>query len=275
MKEYVLAVVALMGCKKKLPSSSQAADDDAAIANMVALKDQMCACRDKACADRVLAAMTTWSNDMAAQARKNDRKADDPLMKKMTEVGQAIGECMTKAVSAPVQAPNVVSAIDSQSEPSTRHADGLIREALGWAATSDPEMRIRHLRVAFVDRSGLLDPKFGDIDIDFGRVSIEKRRIGTPNRSAEHYCYDLSLSYGRWKRTQNPCTDTIDYVPHCKVVEIWNRALERNTKVDPEAVASIMFSPSDKVWTFVIDDEPTNLHVRETLPDDCELNVEK
>ncbi len=277
MKAYVVAVVALLGCKEKSVevTKSTSADHTEVLGRMNDLTAQMCACNDKACADKVQADMTAWSSEMAAASSKMGSES----MRRMSLMGRAYGTCMTKAVAAssePVATPAPKpSAIESGSEPRTREADGLIREAVEWAATNDPETRIRHLHVAFVDRSGLLDPKFGDIDVHFGRVSTEKRRVGTPSRSAEHYCYDVGLSYGRWVKTQNRCSDTIDYVPHCTVVAIWNRALERNSKVDADAVASIVFTPSNKTWTFAIDDEPTNLHVREELPDDCELKVER
>lgn len=90
------SLFAVGACKKKAGG-----DAGEAVAKMTEFKDQMCACKDKACADKVQESMTKWSTDMAAKAGENkDQKADEATMKKMTEVGQAYGECMTKAMSA-------------------------------------------------------------------------------------------------------------------------------------------------------------------------------
>jgi hypothetical protein len=89
------SLFAVGACKKK-----GGGDAGEAVAKMTEFKDQMCACKDKACADKVQESMTKWSTDMAAKAGdKKDQKADEATMKKMTEVGQAYGECMTKAMT--------------------------------------------------------------------------------------------------------------------------------------------------------------------------------
>ncbi len=102
MKNLTIAFIATASlfavgaCKKK-----GGGDAGEAVAKMTEFKDQMCACKDKACADKVQEGMTKWSQEMATKAGdKKDQKADEATMKKMTEVGQAYGECMTKAMSA-------------------------------------------------------------------------------------------------------------------------------------------------------------------------------
>jgi hypothetical protein len=84
-------------CKKK-----GGGDAGEAVAKMTEFKDEMCKCKDKACADKVQEGMTKWSTDMAAKAgdKKEPPKQDEAMMKKMTEVGTQYGECMTKAMSA-------------------------------------------------------------------------------------------------------------------------------------------------------------------------------
>lgn len=95
------SLFAVGACKKK-----GGGDAGEAVAKMTEFKDQMCACKDKACADKVQEGMTKWSTEMAAKAGdKKDQKADEATMKKMTEVGQAYGECMTKAMSAGAETP--------------------------------------------------------------------------------------------------------------------------------------------------------------------------
>jgi hypothetical protein len=64
MRVYVTAFLLLVvACKKKMPD----VDYDVALAKAVEFKDQMCACKDKACADIVHEAMTKWSMDLAAR----------------------------------------------------------------------------------------------------------------------------------------------------------------------------------------------------------------
>jgi hypothetical protein len=89
------SLFAVGACKKK-----GGGDAGEAVAKMTEFKDQMCACKDKACADKVQEGMTKWSTEMAAKAGdKKEAKTDEATMKKMTEVGQAYGECMTKAMT--------------------------------------------------------------------------------------------------------------------------------------------------------------------------------
>jgi hypothetical protein len=90
------SLFAVGACKKK--GGGDAAE---AVTQMTKFKDEMCACKDKACADKVQESMTKWSTDMAAKAGdKKDQKPDEATMKKMTEVGTQYGECMTKAMTA-------------------------------------------------------------------------------------------------------------------------------------------------------------------------------
>lgn len=89
------SLFAVGACKKK-----GGGDAGEAVAKMSEFKDEMCKCKDKACADKVQESMTKWSTEMAAKAGdKKDQKADEATMKKMTEVGQAYGECMAKAMT--------------------------------------------------------------------------------------------------------------------------------------------------------------------------------
>jgi predicted small lipoprotein YifL len=60
--------------------------------------DEMCACRDKACADVVQEGMTKWSTQMASDAgSRGMRKATEKELEQITNIGQRYGECMTKA----------------------------------------------------------------------------------------------------------------------------------------------------------------------------------
>ena len=81
-------------CKKK-----GGGDAGEAMAKMEEFSNDMCKCKDKACADKVQEGMTKWSTDMAAKGGKKDEKPDEASMKKMTEIGQKYAECMTKAMT--------------------------------------------------------------------------------------------------------------------------------------------------------------------------------
>ena len=84
--------VASFGCKKKGGGAGEA------MAKMGEFKDQMCACKDKACADKVQDAMNKWSAENAKNAGDKQEKPDDKTMKEMQDVGTKYGECMAKAM---------------------------------------------------------------------------------------------------------------------------------------------------------------------------------
>ena len=102
MKNLTIAFLAaaslftVSACKKKGGGGA-----GEAMEKMGAFAEDMCKCKDKACADKVQEGMTKWSTDMAAKGgdKKADEKPDEATMKKMTEVGQKYAECMTKAMT--------------------------------------------------------------------------------------------------------------------------------------------------------------------------------
>jgi hypothetical protein len=264
-----------------------------ALKRMGEFRDEMCKCQDKPCTDRVQQAMTRWSTDMAAKSsdRRREHKADEATMKKMTEVGQAYGECMTKAMSQPGATPEPVATpaappiltptADETKEPATPkaplYADALLRQVRDWAHKQRPDRFVESAAFSYVDAEGLLDATDGEVRIVFGRVndSSSKRRVGGRVRPKQPQsdCFTLQTTGGRWLVTTNECADTVDYVPRCGAAAIWKRAIAK--KAPGEAVAQLTFHANEKKWDFAIDDEPLKVHVRESFPDDCELNVER
>ena len=77
----------------------EASEASVAMAKMSEFADRMCQCTAKPCADRVQEDMTRWSTEMAAKASRNDSPPDEATLKKMTEIGQRYGECMTTAMT--------------------------------------------------------------------------------------------------------------------------------------------------------------------------------
>jgi len=73
-----------------------------ALAQLGAFADQMCACHDTTCADRVQNRMNAWATAMAEKAdpKERNRRASEADMKQMNELGTRYGECMAKAMQA-------------------------------------------------------------------------------------------------------------------------------------------------------------------------------
>ncbi|MBA3457418.1 MAG: hypothetical protein H0T42_30335 [Deltaproteobacteria bacterium] len=132
MKNLTIAFLAaaslftVSACKKK-----GGGDAGEAVAKMENFTKDMCACKDKACADKVQEGMTKWSTDMAAKGgEKKDEKPDEATMKKMTEVGQKYAECMTKAMTP------ADGAAPTGSDPATGSAAAADPAAAGGAAAA-------------------------------------------------------------------------------------------------------------------------------------------
>lgn len=62
--------------------------------------DEMCACKDAACANHVSEDMTRWADSMQADW-KPAPKFDDAQMKRATDLAKRMGDCMVKAMGAP------------------------------------------------------------------------------------------------------------------------------------------------------------------------------
>ena len=93
-----LAVLSFTGCKKKGGGVGEA------MAKMEGFKTAMCACKDKACAEKV-------SKDMAAYGESMKGKEQDPKSiseadkKKMTDIVMEMSKCQQAAMGAEGAAP--------------------------------------------------------------------------------------------------------------------------------------------------------------------------
>jgi len=67
------------------------------VAKMSTYKDQMCACKDKACADHVQEDLVRWANDMAkdASSTKPVRMSEDDA-KRITDLSMQFSDCFAK-----------------------------------------------------------------------------------------------------------------------------------------------------------------------------------
>lgn len=68
-----------------------------AMVELTKFKDQMCMCKDAACAQRVSDDMTKWGREMAKDDREPPKFTDEET-KKFTEIGESMGLCMQKAM---------------------------------------------------------------------------------------------------------------------------------------------------------------------------------
>ena len=77
---------------------------DAAMRAMTAFKDQMCACRDTACAQHVSDEMTTWGQQQAKDNAEPPRMTEEET-KAFTQIGEEMGKCMQRAMEPADAAP--------------------------------------------------------------------------------------------------------------------------------------------------------------------------
>jgi hypothetical protein len=101
-----MAFVSFAGCKKKGGDS---------IAKMEGFKNDMCACKDKACSDKVTEAMTKWSQDMAKEGGDKEAKVSEDDAKKLASITEEMTKCMTKVMMS--GAPTPPPAGDKPADP--------------------------------------------------------------------------------------------------------------------------------------------------------------
>jgi hypothetical protein len=68
-----------------------------AIATMTHFRDEMCACANSACAQRVSDEMTKWGQEEVRSNREPPKLSDDDV-KRFTQIGEDMGKCMQKAM---------------------------------------------------------------------------------------------------------------------------------------------------------------------------------
>jgi hypothetical protein len=67
-------------------------------AKMAKFADDICACKDSACAQTVTDAMTKWGQDMT-KSMKETPKLSEQETKDVTEIAERMGKCMQTAMS--------------------------------------------------------------------------------------------------------------------------------------------------------------------------------
>lgn len=89
-----LAAVSLasFGCSKKSSSGD-------AIAKQTEFRDKMCACKDRACTEKVTEELTRWGQEQAKASGDKAIKMSDDDMKKSAAVSGEMSACMTKVLA--------------------------------------------------------------------------------------------------------------------------------------------------------------------------------
>jgi hypothetical protein len=80
---------------------------------MTEFKDQLCACKDSACVEKVSDAMTKWSMEMSKK-HEDPPKMTEAETKQASAIGEEMGKCMQAAMGAsvPPAVPLTVTGID-------------------------------------------------------------------------------------------------------------------------------------------------------------------
>lgn len=97
----VVALLAAAGCSKKSGDGEGGATT--ALAKMSELRDEMCKCKDAACAEGVSEKMTAWNQEQAKSGKAP--KMTEADQKRAAELGEAMGTCMQQAIAASAAAP--------------------------------------------------------------------------------------------------------------------------------------------------------------------------
>jgi hypothetical protein len=86
---------------------------DQVFADMTKFKDQLCACKDAACAQKVSDDMTKWSQELTKR-EKDPPKLTEEQTRRAADIGEQMGNCMQTAMGAsqPPAPPLTVTGID-------------------------------------------------------------------------------------------------------------------------------------------------------------------
>jgi hypothetical protein len=73
---------------------------DEALAKMAEFKDEMCACKDSPCAQRVADHMTKWAQEQMSGTSEPPKMTDEQTQR-ATKIGEQLGECMQTSMGGP------------------------------------------------------------------------------------------------------------------------------------------------------------------------------
>jgi hypothetical protein len=237
------------GCLLALLFACKVPPEDSKLANARAFKDMMCGCKDPACADKVTQGYLHFWDGVK-------------LTKELDTLQRQITECAMKA-----QLPDPKLPLP----PANPSIEAVIAAATAWQV--DHQHEFAEVHASYVDASGQLDAQHGNVSVYFIRPPIDDphRKTGAPVAPSGGPCESALWQAGGWRVFGVECeTFVASHVPNCTVVEIWKRAIADGAPTD--ALAVITFARDG--WIFDITDDPRNVHIRHTYPDNCERALE-
>jgi hypothetical protein len=246
-----LLLIIAGGCKKTAPPGPSLA---------LEWRDAVCACKDMACVTKV-------SEDLAKRVttvRHRDATEADAAA---IAAGQKCFEGIARA-DQPAAEP----------AEKTLTADALIASVRRWQKNA--RMSISNISVEYVDRTGTLDKEYGRLSVSYGLLKRSpddpNRKTGIPVKVEEtpETCDSLTFKTS-WTVDRNAfCPDEEPHPVQCTVAQIWERAIAQ--KAPQDAVAVITYrNVEPPTWSFQIRDEPRDVNIDLSFPDDCEHVVEK
>ncbi|MFN0253638.1 MAG: hypothetical protein ACKV2T_42615 [Kofleriaceae bacterium] len=253
------------------------------VARFEAFTEDICRCKDKACADNVQKQMSTWASEMANESPNTKGDVpDEATMKKTTELAQRYSECVTKAIGVDPEIAAPAPRDDVPPASTSRDADALVRDVKTWARAKQPEHFATDIVLEYVDANGELDTEHGHVGVMFGRVVAKpddpKRKLGAPVPPKKDVadCFQVSWSPQKgWDRTPYGCAEAFDVTNRCSATQVWRKALERNAPETALATLRFRTASAGGSWVFTISDEPRDIRIVESFTDDCPLAVEQ
>jgi hypothetical protein len=110
----------MKACRRKLGEGDEGLQIKEALVQLEALKTKMCACADRACADRVQNEVEAWSKSVSAKAQVRGEDVD-----KVTEITKGLTDCMTRVMKADPNALEQLPTKDSADSGSGGGGPGL------------------------------------------------------------------------------------------------------------------------------------------------------
>jgi len=274
----LVAAVALAGCDKKEEASTKPDPYMRMLARGAELGEQMCACKDKPCADKVQAAYDTFAEAQTKVISADNRKPSVDYENRLAAVQRRLAECATKAALPPEPAKA------TPGTASTQRLDELIRSARERVGQRDKRLVLSKLVAAYVRADGALDKDYGKLELVFKMPPLKddpKRPIGAPPPkpppdNAKTDCPTWRLEAGKWDEVTGPCAPDKELAAaKCTVEQIWAKAIEDKAPNTALATLALDIVDGKQSWLFSIEDESRGVDIKKTYADDCAPQLEK
>src|SRR5262249_39299894 len=137
-------------------------DTAAAIGKMAEFSDKMCACLDKACADKVQEDMNRWASEQAKRGAPVARPSEADG-KKMQEITVKYSECMTKVLTGNAGPATADSPAAAASVP--LDVSSVLRQIRDRVAKQNRKLVMSKLEVSYARADGKLDAEYGKLAV--------------------------------------------------------------------------------------------------------------